>query len=110
MIAPLLLADYQSGTLDTGSRQFRVVTFIACLVALIVPVFGSNPIQMQILSQVFNVFVLPLVILSIMLMLRKKDVMKGYKTGTGVWIGLFGALFFSCVISYNGILALLEYF
>lgn len=53
LIAPLLLADYQSGELDTSSMQFKIVTFIACLVALIVPIFGSNPIEMQILSQVF---------------------------------------------------------
>jgi len=110
LIAPLLLADYQSGELDTSSRQFKVVTFIAALFALIVPIFGSNPIQMQILSQVFNVFVLPVVIIGIILMLNKKDVMKGYETSIWVKIGLYGALFFSCVISYNGIVALLDYF
>ncbi|MEP2935953.1 MAG: Nramp family divalent metal transporter [Gilvibacter sp.] len=110
LIAPLLLADYQSGELDTSSKQFRVITFVACLVALIVPVFGSNPIQMQILSQVFNVFVLPVVVLGIIFMVNNKKVMKGYKTGIPVNIGLFAALFFSLVISYNGIIALFEYF
>ena len=110
LIAPLLLADYQSGELDTSSRQFKIVTFIAALVALIVPIFGSNPIQMQILSQVFNVFVLPAVILGIILILNKESVMQGYKTGWGVKIGLYGALFFSCVVSYNGILGLAEHF
>ena len=29
LIAPLLLADYQSGELDTTSRQFKIITFIA---------------------------------------------------------------------------------
>jgi len=109
LIAPLLLADYQSGELDTSSRQFKVITFIASLVALIVPIFGSKPIEMQILSQVFNVFVLPIVVLGIILMLNKKDVMKGHETGIWVKIGLYGAFFFSCVVSYKGILALLEY-
>ena len=110
LIAPLLVADYQSGELDTNSRQFRIITFIACLVALIVPVFGANPIEMQILSQVFNVFVLPIVVLGIILMVNNKKVMKGYKTGLWVNIGLFAALFFSLIISYNGVLALLDYF
>lgn len=110
LIAPLLLADYQSGELDTNSKQFRMITFIACLVALIVPIFGANPIEMQILSQVFNVFVLPIVFLGIILMVNNKKVMKGYKTSLWVNIGLFAALFFSCVISYNGILALMDYF
>jgi len=110
LIAPLLVADYQSGELDTNSRQFRIITAIACLVALIGPVFGANPIEIQILSQVFNVFVLPIVVLGIILMLSSKKVMKDYKTSLGVYIGMYAALFFSLVISYNGILALLDYF
>jgi Mn2+/Fe2+ NRAMP family transporter len=110
LIAPLLIADYQSGTLDTNSRQFRIITAVACLVALIGPAFGANPIEIQILSQVFNVFVLPVVILGIILMLSSKKVMKNYKTSLIVYIGMYAALFFSLVISYNGILALLDYF
>ena len=110
LIAPLLIADYQSGELDTNSRQFRIITAVACMVALIGPAFGANPIEIQILSQVFNVFVLPIVVLGIILMLSSKKVMKDYKTSLGVYIGLYAALFFSLVISYNGIVALLEYF
>lgn len=110
LITPLLIADYQSGTLDTNSRQFRIITAIACLVALIGPIFNANPIEIQILSQVFNVFVLPIVVIGIILMLRNKNVMKNYQTRLGVYLGLYGALFFSLVISYNGILALLDYF
>ena len=110
LIAPLLVADYQSGELDTNSKQFRVITFIACLVALIGPAFGVNPIEIQILSQVFNVFVLPAVVLGIILIVNNKKIMKGYKTSIGVNTGLFAALFFSLVISYNGIVALTEYF
>ena len=110
LIAPLLVADYQSGTLDTNSRQFRIITAIACVVALIGPVFGANPIEVQILSQVFNVFVLPIVVLGIILMLSNKKVMKEYKTSLGVYIGLYAALFFSLVISYNGVMALMDYF
>jgi Mn2+/Fe2+ NRAMP family transporter len=110
LIAPLLVADYQSGILDTNSRQFRIITGIACLVALIGPAFGANPIEIQILSQVFNVFVLPIVILGIILMLKSKKVMKDYKTSLSVYAGLYAALFFSLVISYNGVVALLDYF
>ncbi|WBU90313.1 Nramp family divalent metal transporter [Cellulophaga omnivescoria] len=109
LIAPLLIADYQSGELDTSSKQFRIITAIACLVALIGPAFGANPIEVQILSQVFNVFVLPVVVLGIILILNNKKIMKNYKTSLGVYIGLYAALFFSLLISYNGILALLNY-
>jgi len=110
LIAPLLLADYQSGELDTKSTQFRVITFIACLVALIVPIFGAKPIPMQILSQVLNVFVLPAVIIGIMMIIRKMDVMKGHKTSLFIYLSLFAALAFALVISFNGIVGLLEYF
>lgn len=108
LIAPLLVADYQSGKLDTTSKQFKIITGIACIVALYVPVFGAKPIPMQILSQVFNVFVLPAVIAGIIILINNKKVMKGYKTSLFVNIGLFAALLFACIISYNGILALLE--
>lgn len=110
LIAPILLADYQSGQLDTSSKQFRIITAIACVFALIVPVFGANPIEMQIVSQVFNVFVLPLVILGIILLVNNRKLMTTYKAGIGLNIGLYTALFFACVVSYNGVVALFVYF
>lgn len=110
LIAPILVADYQSGELDTNSRQFRIITAFACLFALIVPVFGANPIEMQIVSQVFNVFVLPVVIIGIILLINNKKIMKNHKTNVLVNMGLLLAFLFSCVISYNGVLALFDYF
>jgi len=110
LIAPILLADYQSGELDTTSKQFKIITAIACLFALIVPIFGANPIEMQILSQVFNVFVLPLVILGIILLINNKKLMGQHKAGKFLNIGLYAALIFSIIISYNGIVALLDFF
>lgn len=110
LIAPILLADYQSGELDTSSKQFRIITAMACLFALIVPVFGANPIEMQIMSQVFNVFVLPVVIIGILLLINNKKIMKGHKTSIWINLGLSAALLFACLISYNGIIALTGYF
>lgn len=110
LIAPILLADYQSGELDTTSKQFKIITAVACLFALIVPVFGANPIEMQILSQVFNVFVLPLVILGIILLINNKKLMGKYKASIFLNIGLYAAFLFSIIISYNGIVALLDFF
>lgn len=110
LIVPILIKDYQSGELDTSSRQFKIITAFACLFALIVPIFGSNPVEMQIVSQIFNVFVLPLVIIGIILLVNNKKLTKGYSTGLWLNMGLTAALFFSCIISYNGIQALLDYF
>lgn len=110
LITPILIADYQSGELDTSSKQFKIITAFACLFALIVPVFGSNPVEMQIVSQIFNVFVLPLVIAGIMLLINNGKIMKGHKTSLWINIVLVLAFIFSCVISYNGIVALSGYF
>ncbi|WP_297086718.1 Nramp family divalent metal transporter [uncultured Draconibacterium sp.] len=109
MIAPLLLADYQEGKLDTNSKQFRIVTAIAALVALWVPIAGQNPIQAQILTQVFNVFVLPLVIIGIIILANSKKRMGEYKLSWAVNAGLGLALIFSLVISWNGAVAVLNY-
>lgn len=110
MIAPLMIADYQQGKLDTTSRQFKVITGIACILGLAVPVFGANPIKAQILTQVFNVFVLPLVIVGIIILTNRKNLMGEHKAGIALNIGMILALVFACIISYNGVVAILEQF
>lgn len=110
MIAPLLLADYQEGKLDTNSKQFKLVTAAAGLVALWVPITGQNPIQAQLLTQVFNVFVLPLVIIGIMILVNNKKLMGDYKINVFLNAGLILALVFSLIISYNGAVAVINYF
>ena len=110
LIAPLLLADYQSGTLDTKSKQFRIITFIGAMVALTVPILEYRPIQIQIISQVFNVFVLPAVVLGIILIVRRKDIMGTQSIKRWITGCLYLALFFSLVVSYTGVLGILEQF
>lgn len=105
LIAPLLVEDYRSGKLDTSSKQFRIITGVACVLALAIPVLGSNPIKAQLLTQVFNVFVLPLVIIGIMIVINKPKVMGEHVAGLMLNTLLFFALVFSIVISYNGVLA-----
>lgn len=107
MIAPILIADYQKGQLDIKSKQFKILTGIACLIGLTVPVLGINPIDAQILTQVFNVFVLPLVIIGMMILINKKELMGEHKAGILLNIGMGSALLFACIISYNGILAIM---
>ena len=81
---------------------------MACMVGLAVPIFGANPIQAQLLTQVFNVFVLPLVIIGILILINKHQLMGEQKAGRLLNIGIVLALIFACVISYNGVLAILE--
>ena len=108
MITPILIADYRQGELDVKSKQFKIITGLACLVGLTVPIFGANPINAQILSQVFNVFVLPLVIIAIIVLLNRKELMGEYKASLNMNIGLALSLVFACVVSYTGVVAILE--
>ena len=108
MITPILIADYQSGDLDLRSRQFKIITGAACLVGLTVPIFGANPINAQIVSQVFNVFVLPLVIVGIIYLINQKTLMGSYKASTAMNIGLCLAFIFACLVSYTGAVAIIQ--
>ncbi|CAN5438124.1 Nramp family divalent metal transporter [soil metagenome] len=108
MVAPLLIADYRSGELDIKSRQFKILTAISCIIGLIVPILGTNPIIAQIATQVANVFVLPLVIGAILFLINSRRLMGENKAGFWLNLGLITAFFFSCIISWTGLRALAE--
>lgn len=108
MISPLLIADYQAGKLDTESKQFKILTGVACMVGLTVPILGANPIQAQILTQIFNVFVLPLVILGIIILTNNKQLMGEHRAGILLNIGMGLSLIFASIISYNGVIAIIQ--
>lgn len=110
MIAPLMVADYQAGKLDTSSKQFKIIAGVACVISLMVPIFGANPIKAQIMTQVFNVFVLPLVIGGILVLINRKDLMGKHKAGWLLNTGIVMSLIFACIISYNGVIAIAEKF
>ena len=110
MVLPLLISDYRKGEMDSKSSTFRILTAAACLIGLVVPVIGANPVMAQIASQIPNVFILPLVTGGIMVLINRKSLMGEYKANTLLNIGLSGALIFSLVISYTGVVALFNFF
>jgi Mn2+/Fe2+ NRAMP family transporter len=110
MITPILIADFSQGKLDLKSKQFKVLTGIACMIGLAVPILGVNPIKAQILTQVFNVFILPLVILGMLILINRSSLMGKQKAGIVLNIGMVAALIFACVISFNGVVAIINDF
>jgi len=103
MIVPLMLGDYNVGKLDVTSRRFKLITGIASILALSVPVFGFNPIQGQIFTQVFNVFALPLVVISFLFLWNRKEVgLPKKRWGTNIILA--GACIFSIIIMVNGLM------
>lgn len=110
MVLPWLLADYEFGNIDTSSKRFKVLTALACVIGLMVPLIGGNPIFAQIVTQVVSVFILPLVIFCMACLVNRKDYMGAHRAGIWLNTGLGGALIFACVISYTAFLSLLELF
>ncbi len=110
MVAPLLIADYKSGELDTNSRMFKIITAIACVFGLTVPVLGANPIIAQIATQVAAVFILPLVIAGIFFLVNNHKLMGKHRAGVLLNAGMIAAFVFACIISYTGAIALIELF
>jgi|SRR5690625_417637 len=108
MVLPWLLSDYESGTLDTTSRRFRVLTGIGCLVGLMAPVIGGNPIFVQIVTQIVSVFILPLVIACMAWLINREEYMGAYRAGIGLNIGLVSAFIFACLISYTAYLSVMD--
>ena len=103
MIVPLMLGDYNMGKLDVQTNRFKLITGIASLLALSIPVFGFNPIKGQIITQVFNVFALPLVVLSFLLLWNRKGAgLPAKRTVTNVI--MVGAFVFSIIIMWNGLM------
>ena len=102
MIVPLMMADYSSGKLDVSSRRFRIITAVASVIALTVPVFGFNPIKGQIITQIFNVFGLPLVVISLLILWNRK--ISGLPSNR-IWTNVImvAALVFSIIIAFTGL-------
>ncbi len=110
MVAPLLIADYKDGSLDTSSQLFKTLTAVACVIGLSIPIMGANPIVAQIASQVANVFILPLIIFGIIYLINSKQRMGNHRAGLGLNITLAMSLIFACIISWLGFNALLQFF
>ncbi len=108
MVAPLLVSDYRDGEMRTQSRLFRALTAVACLVGLAIPILGVNPIFAQILTQISQVFVLPLVIGGISVLVNRKSLMGEHRAGPCLNLGLAASFLFSLVISYKAIFALTD--
>ncbi len=109
MVAPLLISDYRKGEMETRSPLFRVLAAVACVLGLTVPVLGANPIIAQIVTQVSQVFILPLIIAGIIYLVNKKEYMGEHKAGILLNLGMCSAFIFSCIMSYIAVIGLREF-
>ncbi|MFC1552812.1 Nramp family divalent metal transporter [Candidatus Latescibacterota bacterium] len=110
MLAPLLIADYRGVPVNMKSTGFRVLCGIALLFGLIVPVFHARPVLVMVMTQCFQIFILPLITVSIIYLLNKKEIMGQYKAGFWLNFGCVATLVFAVIISYQSMLGLIHYF
>lgn len=110
MVLPWLLADYEYGDIDTSSRRFRVLTGVACVVGLMVPIIGGNPIFAQIATQIVSTFILPLVVFCMFYLVNQKEHMGEHRAGFWLNTGLAGAFIFACVISFTALMTVIDLF
>jgi len=106
MLTPVLIDDYQYGEMRPGTRRFKLLAGLSAFWGMTIPILGSNPIFAQILSQVTQVFVLPLVILMAIILLNQKSHMGENKATIILNIFLALAFIFSCIVSYTAFIAL----
>lgn len=110
MIAGFLYGDWRGGGRNIRTGTFRILTAIACLLGLTVPILGTNPVVAQVATQVSQVFVLPLVIGGIAVLINRPSLMGKHRAGPLLNFGLLMAMGFALLISWKGVVGLVEFF
>lgn len=110
MLAPLLIGDYRNKPVNYKGPLFRILTGIAILFGLVVPVLGARPVFAMLISQLFQIFVLPVVVVAIIYLLNRKDLMGKHKAGIWLNTGLILTFLFSILISYQSVVGLITSF
>ncbi len=109
LLAPWLICDYCGWESNMKSKFFRITTGIIILTGLTIPVFHARPIFAMIASQAFQALMMPIVTLTIFYLINKKEIMKEFKAGIALNIGICATFIFSLVMSYQAILGLVGY-
>lgn len=108
LMLPWLLSDYQSSERDMTLPKYRVMVFFISLLGLVVPLFEARPLFVMIMSQAFNVVLLPATVACIFYLGNRKDLMGAYRHGLLTNVSLALIFLFSLVTAYMGFGGLLE--
>ena len=107
MLVPLLLADYENKPLDLSSRRSKgIIVFYAAL-GLVVPIFGGRPVMVMIMTQVFALFITPLILVLMTILQNRRDIMGEYTAKPGTNILLAGITLFTVFMAIVGIMGIL---
>ncbi len=109
LIAPWLLSDYNNKAVDPKSSASRIFVVAGLLIVLAAPFIKTKPVSLMIITMALLAIVLPLSTISITVLLNQKN-MGSHKNSFWMNIGCGCAILFSIIMSYYGIVGLLEYF
>ena len=108
MLVPLLLADYENKPLNLGSwRSKAIIVFYAAL-GLVVPIFGGRPVTVMIVTQIFGLFVTPLILILMTILQNKKGIMGEYTLRPMTSVLLVGITLFTIFMAAVGILGIIK--
>ena len=110
LLFPWLLCDYQNIERDMTQTKYRVIVFLISLLGLVVPLFGARPVLVLILSQAFNVVILPATVGCILYLGNRSDLMGKHKHGLGLNLALIAIFLFSLIVGYMAFIGLLSRF
>lgn len=102
LMIPWLLCDFRSTPRDMTMWQYRLFVGAISLLGLVVPLFDARPIFVLILSQAFNVVLLPVTVGCIIYLGNRADLMGAHRNSLLTNAGLGGILLFSLLTGYMG--------
>ncbi|WP_209349385.1 Nramp family divalent metal transporter [Pontixanthobacter sp. CEM42] len=107
LMLPWLLCDYQNSDREMTLPKYRIMVFFISLLGLVVPLFDARPVIVMIVSQAFNVVLLPATVACILYLSNKTELIGTHRNGVLTNVCLFAILLFSLVTSYMGVQGLL---
>jgi len=110
LIAPWLICDYMNIPRNIRSPLFRILGAIGILFGLFVPIFGGRPVWIMIASQAFQATIMPMVTITMIILLNRKDIMGNHSIGFWMNLGCWLTFIFSLIMAYAGIIGLRDYF
>jgi len=109
LIAPWLISDYRNTDIDPTSKYSRIFVLIGVFVALIGPFLKTKPVILMIVTMALLSVILPLSTIAIFVLLNQKHLGKN-KNSLPMNVACVGAIAFSLIMAYYGVVGLLGYF
>lgn len=108
LMLPWLLCDYNESPREMKLPKYRLMVLLISLLGLVVPIFDARPVFVMIISQAFNVVILPVTVACILYLGNRKDLMETYRFSVSTNITLLLILAFAIFTSVIGVRGVLE--